>query len=129
MIKRIFSYLILITLYIINVYDLYKVYLHIKSRSYRIGFTTNKICVFLILLIFTFLNINSIEMLFLALFSGLNNLIGISESLLLIRLLTILKEKKKYIFILTLIGLFLFIMFINYFYLFFLKNLLFIIYN
>ncbi len=126
--NKFFSYLILFILYGINGFGLYKVVGNIRNNNYKIGFVVNKICSFVLLLIFTiyykkFLIINLIEMSVITLFYSLNSLLEISESNPTIRLLSILKTKKKYIFMLTLIGLFLIIFISNYFFLLLLKNL------
>lgn len=126
MFKQYIGYLLLILLYITNMKDSYKIFKNTENKNYKISTLINKISSLILLILFTiyykkFLMINLKEIIVLTSFYTLNSLLGISTSPSVINLLSLLKIKKKYIFILTLIGLFSIIFISNYCYIKFLQ--------
>lgn len=110
MFKQYIGYLVIVLLYISNIKDLYKIFKNIENKNYKISTLINKISPLILLILFTiyykkFLIINLKETIILTSFYTFNNLLEISESPSVIRLLNFLKTKKIYIFILVLIGL------------------------
>lgn len=128
MIKKFILYFILICLHIINIINLYKT---IKNYSInkKIWTLVNKICLFILLIVFhinyeKFIILNLKEKIIITLFYSFSNMLEILESPYTVKLLSILKEKKKYIYILSIIILCGFVLITNYIFLIFLKYLL-----
>ena len=130
MIKKIFAYLFIVILYLININNLYKTLQHIKKNQIpKRGTLINKIFTLLLLITCSIYNKKFIEITFIikiiiTLISTMINLIEISQSPPVLKFLIILKHKPSPLaLIFFLIVIILFVFFINYFFLSLLKNL------